>query len=167
MIRVENVIEGAMLLVGETSEYNDNSSSIYKLTASLLDGVASSIGHSEVYLFNAVEIQLNKISIDSNMFSKPKDFLSLISSTEPIQEVGEHFVSEAEAVTILYCKEMSMADMPSYLEDLMKYELGVKLAMSNVLYNDKINLLRGKLIEEQNKLIVNQAYDIEKWVPED
>ena len=164
MIDEGAIIEDSLLMVGETTSYNDNTTEIYAIAARLLKNILSSLSYDETFLFNAVEFTLTKVSNSENKFNIPSDFLNLVASTEKVMLIGEFFICEEESVTILYCRRLSSSNLPSYITEYLKATLCYKIALTNSSYNDKIAYFEETKRKEAAVLVNSQYYDVEKWV---
>ena len=161
MINKTLLIQKAMLMIGETSDYNNNKSDIYKIAETLLDGIVSDLSSNEAYLFNAVEAELTRTPNKSGSYNVPVGFLTLIASDNELQRVGNEFLGDGGK--ILYCQETQFNDLPNNISNLLTFRLAVEVAMTNETFSDKVSSLSYLFDKENAKYINSQTFNWERY----
>jgi len=167
MINKSGIISTALLTVGETTMYNDNTSDIYLIASKLLDDILLTVSADTVLLFNATEIKLTRATVGEHYWNIPGNFLSLIASKGDVSIIGEYFYSEDDEPVILYCRVTDPSNMPRYIENYLKALLTVELAMTNASYRSDLEMYKYNEEKERQKLMNTQAYGIKRWVGEE
>lgn len=183
MILKGNVIEQALLNLGNISDYNDTRSKTYQAAEVTLKNVCKEICRDTAFRFQQTTVNLTKYVVDDivgqNRFNLPSDFLgigiipkkpSVITAYPmPIQSIaglrtkkdfrlqGNYIYSNKEVVRFNYVRNLPLEDMPEYLESYIIWKLAKTLALQFQQYSDHYMLAQQKETEERTNALISEG----------
>lgn len=183
MLERGQIIELALITVGNITDYNDNRSNIYQLATKLLDSIADSVCKSNEFNFPSTTVQLTVSELDTNTgehrYNIPEDFLgikkkpivntrtpftvesvrSLVRGNKPIdlRLEGEYIYSYSNPLILNYVRRLPLTEFPEYIKDYLVLMLAVKLAQTIPMYADRLPYLEIKLNYEKNNVILAEG----------
>lgn len=158
MISRDNVIQTALLKLGEVSVYSDNRSEEYKIANRLLENVINNIAARNDFLFNSKTIELTTVGkdniTDENIFNLPIDFLNKISfiDNDDARLESEYIYSTSDTVKLQYCRKINFSEFPEYLFNFMVYSLALEMSETYNSYTDRVSLLNTRLEQERQNI---------------
>ncbi|MGL5712664.1 MAG: hypothetical protein ACRCX2_06570 [Paraclostridium sp.] len=161
MLQQDKIIRSALRLIGYTYGYNDNNSDTYKLANDILGDLINTVASRTDLLFNSVTVKLTSIGLNDlgeNRFNIPIDFLNKIRFLDSNRAwvnariENEFIYSEVDEVHLQYCRKINLNEYPDYLFELMVLLLALKIAESDLTFQDKINLIDTRLDQELQRI---------------
>lgn len=156
MLSRDNVIQTALLKLGEVEVYNNNKSDIYKIANKLLDNVLDTVATKNDFLFNSSTVTLTKYgeTVDGEfIYNKPIDFLNKITFLKGEGRIENEFIySNSEDLQLRYCKKISFYEVANYMQDYLIYALATELAETYTQYTDRLEVLNTRLEQERNNI---------------
>ncbi len=164
MISKDTIISLAWLKIGEQNQlYNVNMTERQKIADMLLANIFKNVATDTTFLFNAKTVRLNqnlegKNFRGENRFNRPVDFLSKVWTSDRTARVENEFIySKDEELDMMYCAQISVTEFPDYLEPYLIARLAVSLCEAYDTFRDKLQYVHQQMIEERNKLVVNEG----------
>lgn len=155
----DKIIQTALRLVGQTYNYNDNSSDIYKMASVTLDDVITAVAYRTDLKFNATTIKLtvNGEREDEIRYNLPTDYLNKVRllGGEGYFE-GEYIYSLSKDLKLQYMRRITLPEFPEYMFEFLSYTLALKLAESDTSFRESVQLLDTRVNQELVKLYQNQ-----------
>lgn len=173
MLERGNIIEQALILVGNINEYNDNRSKTYQMATKLLDKIVDTACGNNDFNFPSTTVTLTESVLNSETgeyrYNIPVDFLGikkkitvntrtpfkvesirdLVASSQRVslRVEGEYIYSYNNPLILNYVRKIPLKEFPAYMEDYLIHSLAVKLAQALPAYADKLPLLKQELKE--------------------
>ena len=156
MLNRGDIIENTLLMLGNTEDYNDNEDKEYTLANKQLDKVIREIMLNQNYLFNAVEVKLNRATDEKNhreeyKYHEPVNYIALVNRNHNFRKVGKFIYSKQEEVYMTYCKEVPFEEIPEQMENIIIYSLAVRMCQmfsQYTKYKSEYMALLAQSIEE-------------------
>lgn len=183
MIEKGEIIELALINVGNITDYNDNRSQIYQIANNLLNGIVSSVCKSNEFNFPSTTVRLTVSTKSSStgeyVYNIPEGFLGLkkhpIHNTktpfrvESIKELvngnrgsnfrleGEYIYSYEHPLIINYVRDIPLSEFPEYMKDYLIILLALKLSQSIPMYADRLMYLENKIKQEKINITLTEG----------
>lgn len=183
MILKGNVIEQALLNIGNISDYNDTRSKTYQAAETNLKNVCKEICRDTAFRFSQTTVNLTEYVVDDivgqNRFNIPSDFLGIgivpkkpatispypmsISQIMGLREKkdfrlqGNYIYSKKEVVRFNYVRNVPLEDMPEYLEDYIIWKLAKKLALQFQQFSDHFMLAQQMEREKRTDALMSEG----------
>lgn len=180
MLERGNIIEQALLKVGNITDYNDNRSDIYKVADTLLNNVVDKACKSNEFSFNTTTVILTQVGKDEitgeYRYNIPEDFLGLkkkLISNAPIpfgiesvaqlahssrrqnlRLQGEYIYSYNNPLRLNYARKMILTEIPEYMQEYLILELAKSLCMSIRMYADSLPAIDAYIKAEKTNVIL-------------
>lgn len=183
MILKGNVIEQALLNLGNISDYNDTRSRTYEVAEKTLKNVCKEICRDTAFRFSQTTVDLTEYVVDDilgeNRFNLPNDFLGIgivpkrpsVVTAYPmsIQQInslrtkkdfrlqGNYIYSKKEIVRFNYIRNIPLEDMPEYLETYIIWKLAKQLTLQFQQYADHYTLAQQMENQERTKALSSEG----------
>lgn len=180
MLERGNIIESALLKVGNITDYNDNRSDIYKVADKLLNNVVDMVCKSNEFSFNSTTVILTQSGVDSvtgeYRYNIPEDFLGVkkqiitnapvpfgiesvvdlvnANKRESFRLQGEYIYSYNTPLRFNYSRKMILTELPDYMTEYITLLLAKSLAMSIRMYADSLPTIDQYLKTERTNVIL-------------
>lgn len=165
------IIQTVLLKLGNTTDYNDNEEKEYKIANLLLDDVIREVKINQNYLFNAVEVKLNRAEDgvnhrDEYKYHEPVGWLNFVNRPQNVRKIGKFIFSKEEEVYITYCKEIQFTEIPLNMENVLIYSLAFAMTSAFPQYAKRKGEFEGMLLKGIEEVKISEPVEVRNILEE-